>query len=90
MTNNGKPRPFMFTRWLATRREVSDWLGHFEKKGIPAGIVSRNRHPAYAVWRVGVESDNPRGDRIDETLRVEVGVHGFAKIFNQHKKEGRK
>ena len=85
-----KPKPYLFTRWLFSKELLRPWLAHFNHHNVPAGIVSRRRPPAFAVWRHGVEATGDhtfKSECISEDMRVEESVHGFEEIFNTKKEE---
>jgi hypothetical protein len=87
-TNNGKPGPFVFSRWFHTPDAVKTWLGWFNFKQIPAGIVSRAESPQYAVWRTGVDAvEYGKRSRVTSDMRVEISVNGFEAQFIKRQKE---
>ena len=86
--HNGKPGPFVFTRWFHTPDVCKFWIGEFNRKGIPAGIVSRAESPQYAVWRTGVDAvEYGKKAKVTSDMRVEISVNGFEGQFIKRQKE---
>jgi hypothetical protein len=96
--HNGKPGPFVFTRWFASIDACKFWIGEFNRKGIPAGIVrapgikfktsGMERNDKYAVWRTGVDAvEYGKKPSITTDMRVEISVNGFAGQFEKLQKE---
>jgi hypothetical protein len=86
--HNGKFGPFVFSRWFHTPDAVRVWLGWFNSKGIPAGIVSRAHAPRYAVWRTGVDAvEYGKKPVVTTDMRVEISVNGFEGQFIKRQKE---
>jgi hypothetical protein len=84
------PKPYQFTRGLTTRQECKEWLDYFSKKGIPAAIIMKDRHPPFSVWRIGMEyGEEVQKSRITHELTLVEAVNGFEETFNPLLKEAK-
>ena len=93
--HNGKFGPFIFTRWFTSPDAVKSWLGWFNGRGIPAGIVKApgikyktsgmERSDKFALWRVGVDAvEYGTKPVILPGMEVVISVNGFDGQFNKY------